>query len=127
MAQIVVGALNLKNHYNVLSNLSAVGRLRSGLSVSSSKEGWISVTIRDKDPQMAASIANCYVSHLDSLNRELKISLLKPFVTVLDSAIPPTSPSSPRVRLSIVISGIFSLSLGILFAFFLNYIESLKK
>ena len=90
------------------------------------KEGIISVSVRAKDPCLAAELTNLYVSNLDKINDELKVTSLKPIVTVLDPAIPSDIPCSPKVKLSLVISGVLSLFVGILGAFFMHYIETMR-
>lgn len=45
---------------------------------------------------------------------------------VIDSAIPPEKPIKPKIALNLVLAGVTSLFLGILLAFFLEYLEKMK-
>jgi len=49
-------------------------KLEDATRITVSKEKVIKVTVEDKDPQVAADIANFYVSNLDRLNQTLSVS-----------------------------------------------------
>lgn len=67
MAQDVVERFQLKDRYQVRYLEDAIHRLKSDTKISVSKEGAISVKVEATDPQLAADMANFYVSHLDRL------------------------------------------------------------
>jgi len=50
-----------------------------------------------------------------------------PTVQVLDPAIPAEKKSKPSIRLNMLIAGVLALFLGILLAFFLEYLERIKR
>ncbi|MBI4722957.1 MAG: hypothetical protein HY769_08215 [Candidatus Stahlbacteria bacterium] len=117
---------NDNNCYEKKLVLATLKNLKSLTTISMTKEGIISVSVRAKDPHLAAELSNLYVYSLDKINDELKVTSLKPIVTVLDPAIPPDIPCSPKVKFSLVISGILALFVGVLGAFFMHYIETIR-
>jgi uncharacterized protein involved in exopolysaccharide biosynthesis len=50
-----------------------------------------------------------------------------PVVQLLDKAIPGEQPSKPRTRLNMAIAGALSLSLGVLLALFLDYLDRIGR
>ena len=126
MAEAVKAEFSSKSRYKRKLVSSIFKKLRSLTTISMTKEGIISVSVRAEDPYLAAELTNLYVSNLDKLNNELKITSLKPMVTILDPAIPSDAPCSPKVMLSLVISGLLSLFVGILGSFFMHYIETIR-
>ncbi len=126
MAEAVKTEFNGKSRYKRKLISATLKKLRSLTTVSLLKEGIISVSVRAEDPYLAAELTNLYVSNLDKLNDELKITSLRPMVTILDPAIPSGTPCSPKVMLSLVISGLLSLFVGILGSFFMQYIETIR-
>lgn len=67
MAEDLVGRLKLKEYYKVESTGQAIGALQGATDISVSKEGVISVKVEDKDPKLAADMANAYVTSLDRM------------------------------------------------------------
>ena len=67
MAQDVVERFRLKERYQVRYLEDAINSLKDDTRISISKEGAILVKVEATDPQLAADIANFYVSHLDRL------------------------------------------------------------
>ncbi len=67
MAEELVDRFKLKEYYNATFKEQAIRTLENVTDIAVSKEGVISVTIEDKDPKLAADIANAYVSQLDRL------------------------------------------------------------
>lgn len=127
MARDIIEEFKLAHPYKSKSILNMIKRLENRTNISMSKEGVISITVSSKDSELAARIANFYVSNLDRMNDELKITSSKPIVTPLDLAIPAEHPSRPNVKLALLIVGVLSIFTGILLSFFVNYIETLKK
>ncbi|MCR4321326.1 MAG: Wzz/FepE/Etk N-terminal domain-containing protein, partial [Candidatus Brocadiaceae bacterium] len=69
----IVNQFNLKDYYKCLRLDSAIDSLGGATKISPSKDGIISIDIEDKDPEMAANIANAYIEHLNHLNTEFGI------------------------------------------------------
>jgi uncharacterized protein involved in exopolysaccharide biosynthesis len=67
MAEDLVGRLKLKEYYKIESTERAIGALQGATDISVSKEGVISVKVEDKDPKVAAEVANAYPVILDRL------------------------------------------------------------
>jgi uncharacterized protein involved in exopolysaccharide biosynthesis len=71
MGQELVERFNLKEYYKAKYTEDAIGGLQDATDISVSKEGAISVKVEDKDPKLAADIANAYVTNLDRLFAKL--------------------------------------------------------
>jgi uncharacterized protein involved in exopolysaccharide biosynthesis len=71
MAQDLVDRFNLKEYYNAKYTASAINALQGSTDISVSKEGVISVKVEDKDPKLAADIANAYITNLDRMFSKL--------------------------------------------------------
>jgi uncharacterized protein involved in exopolysaccharide biosynthesis len=67
MAQDLVERFDLKEYYKAKYIEDAIKGLQGATDILVSKEGAISVTVEDKDPKLAADIANAYVTNLDRL------------------------------------------------------------
>ena len=71
VADKLVERFHLQEVYKTgTSRLGATDRLKGNTSVRVGKEGIVSVTVRDRDPDRAATLANAYVQELDALNRK---------------------------------------------------------
>ena len=71
MAQELVERFTLKQYYNSKYTDQAIQSLRGATDISLSKEGAISIRVEDRDPKLAADIANAYVTNLDRLFAKL--------------------------------------------------------
>jgi len=71
MAQDLVERFNLKEYYKAKYTEDTIKGLQGATDISVSKEGVISVKVEDKDPKLAADIANAYVTNLDRLFAKL--------------------------------------------------------
>ncbi|MDD5528886.1 MAG: Wzz/FepE/Etk N-terminal domain-containing protein [bacterium] len=127
MAELVEQNFNLMAFFKTKTHLDAVSKIREMTSISLPKDNTISIKVSASDPKLAASMANFYATNLDSINEKLKISSVKPIATLLDSAIPPEYPSSPKVKFNLLIAGALALFVGILLSFFLEYFTKLRK
>jgi len=67
LAQDLVDRFNLKEYYQAKFTNDAIKGLQGATDIRVSKEGVISVTVVDKDPKLAADIANAYPTTLDRL------------------------------------------------------------
>ena len=63
----IVEQFKLNDYYRCSDIETAIGCLGGATKIAIISEGVISVEVIDKDPQMAADIANSYVSHLERL------------------------------------------------------------
>lgn len=124
MAEYVARDFNLMAVYKTKNNITAAERIRAMTKISLSKDNTIMVKVGAPNPILAANIANFYATNLDSLNEELKVSSVKPITTLLDSALPSPKPVKPRVKLNLLISGVFSLFIGILLSFIIEYFNN---
>lgn len=127
MAEDAIERFSLEKLYSSSHKSEIIEKVKKRVTTLISKEGVISLRVESHDPKLSADIANFYIENLDKLNQELEISSLKPLVKVLDRAIPPSSPSKPKIKLNLLISGILSIFIGILLSFFLNYVQEEKS
>jgi tyrosine-protein kinase Etk/Wzc len=67
MAEDLVSRFNLKDYYEAKFIEDAVKTLEKATDISVSKEGVITVAVDDKNPKLAADLANAYVTNLDRL------------------------------------------------------------
>jgi len=67
MAQALADQFNLKEYYKTKFIDDTIGSLQGATDISVSKEGVISVKVEDKDPKLAADMANAYLINLDRL------------------------------------------------------------
>ena len=74
MADEVIRKFSLMEHYEKKTMQDTRSALEGATRIVLSKEKVIKVTVEDKDPQLAADIANFYVSNLDHLNQTLSVS-----------------------------------------------------
>ena len=74
MADEVIRTFNLMERYEKKTMQETRLALENATRIVVSKEKVIKITVEDKDPQLAADIANFYVSNLDRLNQTLSVS-----------------------------------------------------
>ena len=74
MADDVVKQFNLQDRYETTFMQDTRSRLEGVTRVAVNKEKVIKVTVEDKDPAVAAEMANFYVANLDRLNRTMGVS-----------------------------------------------------
>ena len=67
MADELVARFNLKEYYEAKYTEQAVKALQDATDITVSKEGVISVKVEDKNPKLAADIANAYITNLDRM------------------------------------------------------------
>lgn len=88
---------------------------KSVTSFKKSKEGTITITVEWKDPNLAADIANYYVTALAEFMKDKSVTTT---VQVVDPAIPAERKSWPIIRLNMMLAGVMSLFLGGFIAFY---------
>jgi uncharacterized protein involved in exopolysaccharide biosynthesis len=74
MADEVIKRYNLMDYYEAGTMQDARRALEGNSKITVSKEKVIKIIVEAKSPQLAADIANFYVSNLDRLNRTLNVS-----------------------------------------------------
>lgn len=74
MADAVIKQFGLMELYEAKTMQDAREALEGITKITVSKEKVIKFTVEDKNPQLAADVANFYVSNLDRLNRTLNVS-----------------------------------------------------
>ncbi|MCM8785556.1 MAG: hypothetical protein NC827_06600 [Candidatus Omnitrophica bacterium] len=77
MKDDIIEKFNLKKHYNVSNNDEAIEILNKRTKIFLSKDKVIQIDIIDRDPKIAAGIANFYTENLDFLIKELAITTAK--------------------------------------------------
>lgn len=65
---------DLQSHYETSTRIRTIKRLRSNTTIQYTLEGIVEVIVDDKDPKMAADLANAYMAQLDRVFRESKSS-----------------------------------------------------
>ena len=88
------------------------------------KDGSITISVEWKDPQLAADIANYYISALAGLMNDKAINTT---IQVVDRAIPAERKSRPKIKLNMMLAGVMSLFVSVFIAFFLDYLAKQKK
>jgi tyrosine-protein kinase Etk/Wzc len=77
IAERVIEATNLKNHYGLSSMIEILGKVKDHSDFSVTEEGLLEITFSDRDPKKAAEVTNAFASELDRMNRELYSSRAK--------------------------------------------------
>ena len=84
----------------------------------------IAISVENKDPQFAATLANAVVAAFKS--NTIRIMQVEN-VTVVDPAVAPASPIKPRKMLTIIVAGMAGGMLGVGAAFALAYLDNTFK
>ena len=74
MTDDVIDKFNLMGRYKKKTMVETREKLADRVRITVTKEKLIKVGVEDEDPQMAADIANFYMSNLDRLNRIVNVS-----------------------------------------------------
>jgi len=88
------------------------------------KDGSITISVEWKDPQLAADIANYYVTALSGV---MNAQAINTTIQIVDRAIPAERKSRPKISLNMALAGVMSLFIGVFIAFFLEYLAKQKK
>jgi len=94
------------------------------VETSKNKESAITITVKWKDPKLAADIANYYVT---ALSRFLNDKAINVTIQVVDRAIPAEKKYSPKISVNMVLAGATSIFIGVFIAFFLEYLEKSRE
>jgi len=87
MAETVIAQLNLMQYYRTESKAATIAALQAETDVKPNRFKMIEVSVESRDPQVAADIANAYVSNLDRLNKELNITAAKWYRLFLEARV----------------------------------------
>lgn len=71
IADQIIKRFNLNDRYEIYNFDEAYEALMSNTDFRVTAEGLLTVSVEDKDPQMAADITNAFVEELDQVNREI--------------------------------------------------------
>lgn len=74
VADDLIARFNLKKRYNVSFNQDASIKLKSATNIINGKDGLITIEFEDKNPVVAANIANAYVDELKKLTGNLAVT-----------------------------------------------------
>jgi uncharacterized protein involved in exopolysaccharide biosynthesis len=74
MADDVIAKFNLMDRYREKTMVETREELADHVRITVTKEKVVKVAVEDTDPQVAADMANFYVSNLDRLNRTVNVS-----------------------------------------------------
>ncbi len=77
MKDDLINKFNLKKHYNVSNDDEAIEILNKRVNIFLTKDKVIQIDVIDRDPKIAAEIANFYTENLDFLIKELTITTAK--------------------------------------------------
>ncbi len=77
VAEGVIEKLDLLKVYKSKNLEGAIRTLHKHSSMGITKEGVITIEVEEKDPQLAAKIANTYIAELDRVNKETSVSQAK--------------------------------------------------
>lgn len=84
----------------------------------------IKIVVRDKDPELAARIAN---ETAQVFNKNVVNIMKIENVQVIDKAEVPMNPVKPQVKLNIAIAGVLGLMASIFLVFLLEYVDNTIK
>ncbi|MDH0340408.1 GumC family protein [Chromobacterium haemolyticum] len=74
VADNLIQQFKLKQRYTAETMDETRKALQNASAISSSKDGLISISVEDKDPQFAAALANGYIAQLIRLNQSLAVT-----------------------------------------------------
>ena len=77
MFERVIEANKLKDYYHISSSTDLIDEISKHAEFRVTEEGLLEITYIDKNPKMAAEIANSFVEELDVMSRELSTSRAK--------------------------------------------------
>ena len=114
MAEAVNAKFGLKKSENEDSS-DVEKEIGSNMKITSSKEKVIIISVSSRDPKLSADMANFYISNLETMNAELKLTQANPMVRVLDKAVPPKKKSGPYIRKNVAIAFVASFFVSLVF------------
>jgi uncharacterized protein involved in exopolysaccharide biosynthesis len=74
VADGLIDKFHLVDYYAVDYRFQAVDRLEGKTKITTGKEGLIKIEVSDRDPKLAAQIANAYIGQLQALSRNLALT-----------------------------------------------------
>lgn len=116
VAEDIISKLKLDISVNsVISMISAT---------SSTDTEFITLTVTSKDPALAVNVANQLAKSLKDVSKKVKNQDL---VNLVDDAVFPTAPASPKINQNIAIAFFLGLMGSISLAFILEYLDNTIK
>ncbi len=70
----IIDANGLRKHYGLKSDEDIMDKMEKYYNVRVTDEGLIEIDFEDKDPRLAAQVANSFASELDNLNQDIAVS-----------------------------------------------------
>jgi uncharacterized protein involved in exopolysaccharide biosynthesis len=70
VARTVMRRFDLQNHYAISTESRTLKKLKSATDVKPTQQGILEISVEDKDPRLAADLANAYVEELDRVYRK---------------------------------------------------------
>lgn len=83
----------------------------------------LEIQVEDRDPMMAAQVANILATILVEENKVSKMGRLAP-LTILDTAEIPTSPSKPVLRMNMILGLLAGLVVGVGLSFLFEHLDT---
>jgi uncharacterized protein involved in exopolysaccharide biosynthesis len=77
VAQAIVENYDLKERYHTKNDAEAVRTLWDRSNIEITVEGTINIEVEERNPELAAAIANSYIQELDNLNQRVNITQAK--------------------------------------------------
>lgn len=141
----IVKRFDLIKVYGAKSKGEARRFLESAVKIKAEKDGYISITVEDKDPVLAAEIANAFVDELGRISVQMGLTrdqvkseqqaggkavkddsgefyVLK----LLDKAEAPTQKIKPTRSMMVLLASVTSLFIGIFLAFMLEFFQKME-
>jgi uncharacterized protein involved in exopolysaccharide biosynthesis len=115
MAKAVVKKFDLMKVYEAKTLEDAIRGLKGATNFKLSRENAVTISVEAGSPELAAEMANFYVSNLEAMNAELQITSTKPMVVPFDPASPPEKKTRPKVVVNTVVAFFGTLALGVFF------------
>jgi len=88
---------------------------------------YVSITVRGPDAEMAAAIANAFAAQIERLSPTATVGEPRtepvPLIRIVEPAIAPTDPASPRVLLFALLGLVTGAALGVAVAFVLEVLD----
>jgi tyrosine-protein kinase Etk/Wzc len=120
MLEDVIDNFNLIEVLRLEKKRAAVEFLRDEMSSIEllADEGTINISVWSHSPEMSKEIVEFYLTNLEELNQNFKLTMIYPIVTVLSPPFVPEKKSFPKIKINMAIAGLGGLICGLLFIYF---------
>jgi len=123
MASRVVDQLGLKSVGKEKLTRNLEKSLKSKVKITFAENGLIKLSVRDKNPEFSAKIANAYVDNLEYFNQELDLGVWRQVVQIIDRAVVPEQRMPRSIKKNVLLAGITSFAFALFLVFFLEFIQ----